>query len=230
MLTSLKSFTKNNIVYGQYYEDDGVFIFFGNKRFEHEHFSFFPEIKFHFLKQVHGNNIIEFKEISETLIHADGHYTNQKKVGLVIQTADCLPLMVFDFNHKWAMALHAGWKGVENQIIPWGLKSLATNAQSDLFSVFIGPHIQQESFEIDHDVSEKLSTSTITRNSLSTYHLDKNKYYANLKQIASLQIQEASIRTDKLFLSNIDTFSCTDYSSYRRIKGPARNWSFIYLK
>src|SRR5690606_24924473 len=160
MLTNLKSFVKNDVIYGQYYEDDGAYIFFGNRRFEKEHFSFFPEVTFHFLKQVHGNTVVEFQKNSDELTLADGHYTNQKKIGLVIQTADCLPLMAFDSSHNWAMALHAGWRGIENRIIPEGLKNLTNKSSHKLLSIFIGPHIQQESFEIDQDVSEKLSQST----------------------------------------------------------------------
>ncbi len=228
MPISLNNFTKNNTVYGQFYEDENVFIFFGNKNFEKDHFSFFSDVKFHFLKQVHGNEVIE-ANIGSDVLKADGHYTNQKHLGLVIQTADCLPVMAYSLDRKWICALHAGWRGVVNRILPRGMKFLTAKSAMDGVSVFIGPHIQQSSFEVDADVCEQLKSCTNPPNDMINFDSEKNKYYPNLKKIVQLQLQE-TIKTEKLYSSPIDTFTAGDYSSFRRMKSPVRNWSFIYLK
>lgn len=230
MLISLKPFEKNGKVFGEYFESNSVYIFFGNKNFEKEHFSFFPGVQFQFLKQVHGSDVVHMDRFQEEVIHADAHYTGTKKLALVIQTADCLPVLGYDKNQKWIYAAHAGWRGVENRIIPKTIEIFKKNANTPLLSLFIGPHIQQPSFEVDEDVAIKLKTCTNPENGHCTFDELKNKYFANLKKIAHTQAQELPIQIQELYISKTDTFTNEHYSSFRRLKNPCRNWSFIFLK
>lgn len=230
MSIRLSEFIKSGTKFGEFYEDERVFVFFGNINFEQKHFEFFPDIEFNLIKQVHGNTVIEPISPSKDLVRADGHLTNRTKLALAIQTADCLPLMVFNSKQDWIMALHAGWRGIENKIIFSGFKSLLEKSKSDRFSVFMGPHIQMESFEVDKDVCDQLARSTQPPNMHFHHDKEKNKYFVNLKKIAELQLQELPIKIEKLYLSGTDTFLDPTHSSFRRQKAPARNWSFIYLK
>lgn len=229
MLISLKSFEKNGKIYGQYYENDQVFLFFGNRHFEKEHFSFFPEIQFQFLKQVHGNNVVYFDRYTDELHHADGHYTATKNLAMVIQTADCLPILVYDQHQKWVMGLHAGWRGVENKITKVGLEKFSNEARTPLLSMYVGPHIQYKSFEVDSDVAVKLK-ACVNSEVESVFDDYTNKYFINLKKIVHAQALELPIKIQELYFSNIDTQTNEEYSSFRRQKGPCRNYSFIYLK
>jgi YfiH family protein len=230
MLISLKNFEKDGTLYGQYYENDELFLFFGNKNFEKDHFSFFPNIKFQFLKQVHGNNVVYFDRHMDDTVYADAHFTATKNLALVIQTADCLPIMVYDQHHKWIMGIHAGWRGVENKITKIALDQFTKVSRTPLLSMFVGPHIQSESFEIDEDVAQKLRSCTEVENNHFTHDQLKNKYRADLKKIVHAQTQELPIQIQELYFSEVDTFTDKNYSSYRRLKNPCRNWSFIYLK
>jgi YfiH family protein len=229
MLISLKSFEKNGKIYGHYYENDQVFLFFGNKYFEKEHFSFFPEIQFQFLKQVHGNNVVYFDRYTDELHQADGHYTSTRNLAMVIQTADCLPILAYDQHHKWVMALHAGWRGVENKITKVGLEKFSKEARTPLLSIYVGPHIQYKSFEVDPDVAAKLKVC-VNSEIESVFDDYTNKYFINLKKIVHAQALELPIQIQELYFSNIDTQTNEEYSSFRRQKGPCRNFSFIYLK
>jgi YfiH family protein len=230
MLISLKKFKKNEKIFGEYFENDSIYIFFGNKNFEKEHFSFFPKIQFQFLKQVHGNDIVHIDRFCEDTILADAQYTGTKNLALVIQTADCLPVLGYDKNQKWIYAAHAGWRGVENRIIPKTIGVFKNNSHTPLLSIFIGPHIQQQSFQVDEDVALKLKKCTNPENGHFIYDESKNKYYFNLKEIVHAQSLELPIQIQELYISKVDTFTNKDYSSYRRLKNPCRNWSFIYLK
>lgn len=230
MLISLKEFKKGGVIFGEYFENDSIYIFFGNKNFDKNHFSFFPSIQFQFLKQEHGNTVVHMDRFYEGPIHADAHYTGTKNLALVIQTADCLPVLGYNKNQKWVYAAHAGWRGVENRIIPKTIEIFKENVHTPLLSLFIGPHIQQESFEVDEDVALKLKKCTTPENGHFTYDQSKNKYHVSLKKIVHAQSLELPIRIQELYISKIDTFTNEDYSSYRRLKNPCRNWSFIYLK
>lgn len=230
MLISLKKFEADGIEYGEYFETDEVFIFFGNNRFEKEHLSFFPDIQFQFLKQVHGNNVVYFDRPTEEIVYADAHFTATKKLALAIQTADCLPIMVYDQHSKWVLAIHAGWRGVENKITKLAIEQFTKVARLPLISMFVGPHIQPQSFEVDAEVAHKLQKCTLNENENYIFDEKKNKYFYDLKKTVHTQVEELHVQIQELYISTTDTLTDDSYSSYRRQKSPCRNWSFIYLK
>ena len=99
------------------------------------------------VRQDHGNNILlvtsasSIKQTEE--IVADGLITNQKNVALLIKTADCLPILLFDPQKEVIGLIHAGWKGVVSKI---HLKAIANlkdnfNCQPENIIVGIGPAI-----------------------------------------------------------------------------------------
>lgn len=100
---------------------------------------------------VHGIEIIEVnkKDLGkgayniETVSTADGIITNQKGVFLFLLTADCLPISFFDPKNQAVGLIHAGWKGLDLDIISEVIKIMnqkyKTNAKKLLIS--IGPSI-----------------------------------------------------------------------------------------
>ncbi len=68
------------------------------------------------LHQVHGDGLIEAEgeyepDREEELAKADGHYTFERGMGLVIQTADCQPILIARSDGGAVAALHVGWRG-----------------------------------------------------------------------------------------------------------------------
>lgn len=43
---------------------------------------------------------------------------NKTSLGLVIKTADCIPIHIIDKHQRAVAIIHAGWKGIYNQIVP----------------------------------------------------------------------------------------------------------------
>lgn len=81
--------------------------------------------------------------------------TNQAKLALCISTADCLPIMIYSPISRWVAGIHAGWRGVASQIFRDTLLKLdAVGVPRESLQIFIGPHIQMESFEVHKDVKE----------------------------------------------------------------------------
>ena len=73
------------------------------------------------VKQVHGKNIINLADhnISEfdgLKLEADGLYTRQKQCVLAVKTADCVPILLATEDSGIVMAIHAGWKGLVQNI------------------------------------------------------------------------------------------------------------------
>jgi polyphenol oxidase len=203
---------------GEKFETGRCVVFFGSRHATWEVLpNLFPELKFAKLKQIHGNNVV--CSPTPELTEADGHWTEQNNTALTIVTADCLPIMIVDSNRIGAV--HAGWRGIENQVL---LKTLQAGFSRDL-EIFIGPHIHRDSFEVGNDVAEKFVASAVFP------HPDPQKKYVDLAKITLAQLQSFGVDENNVYLSPHNTFKNLDFSSYRRKEKPTgRNISFIFLK
>lgn len=220
----LMSFVETDL--GFVKEQDGYLLFFGKTSATLDQITqAYPKISFRSVHQKHTDICVLSTPDSQEII-ADAHFTNEDHVGLIIKTADCMPILAYDKNKKLILAVHAGWRGVENQIT--SKSCFSTKLQS--INIFFGPHILQKNFEVDADVKEQLQ-NTYLRHSVNP---DVNvimpkldKFYIDLKAIVKTQIQSLSV---PFFLHEltIDTVSDLRFHSYRRDKhNSGRNLSFI---
>ena len=181
----------------------------------------FPKYQFCFLKQVHGRKAVPADPTR--LIEADAHWTKKKKQALVVQTADCLPVLLK--NHDFICAVHAGWRGVENQII---LSALKVFPDLSSLEVGIGPHITQESFIVSKDTADKLEGSAL----YGKNHLiatKEGKYKVSLINLIKDQIlHKTRVKIWRNLPTN--TFSSNLFYSFRRTAEKNRGqYSFIVL-
>ncbi|OFZ28566.1 MAG: hypothetical protein A2622_05595 [Bdellovibrionales bacterium RIFCSPHIGHO2_01_FULL_40_29] len=215
---------------GYTFENESVCVFFGKigtdipklqSRFKNCHFLR--------IKQTHSDIIVP---ASNDLVEADAHWTDIKNQALLISTADCIPLMLYNQKLNRAAAIHAGWKGVQNKICSKTLtqvfsKSLLAND----FEFWFGPHILQDSFEIKKDTLDLLLQSSDAKDKSAHYFEKSNSYYLNLASIAKSQIEQSLRGLPKFSELLIDTKTSTMFHSYRRDhQNSGRNLSFIYLK
>lgn len=117
------------------------------------------------MTQVHGSAICAVGEASlpadaeiGNAGEFDGLITRVPGVGLVVLTADCVPILMVAPSHRAAMALHAGWRGTVAGIATAGL-----TAASDRLSiaphewhVALGPAIGGCCYEVETAIGERL--------------------------------------------------------------------------
>lgn len=183
------------------------------------------------LKQVHGNQVLDHSSKenlpADKTLSADGHRTSQKNLALLILTADCIPFLFCKKDGTHCGALHAGWRGVEQRIIPAALQSL------DLaeYHFWIGPHIRKQSFEVGKDVAERLLLSTkLDAKDAILNHTDLNKRRVDLDFIVRKQLEEFRITESQITSIDIDTFTNEELASFRRKPiDTGRNISFVSL-
>jgi len=106
---SISTFFSTGIVHG-----------FGTKFLsERDIISSFPEYEILQMRQIHSAKVlIEKSGEGDTMI------TQRKGRLLVVKTADCLPILIRDIENKLVAAIHAGWKGLCNGIIPEVISTL----------------------------------------------------------------------------------------------------------
>lgn len=217
---------QDGVFLGSEFETGKAYFFFGSAGLKRENLAArFATYKFCFLKQVHGNQVVHGEPIE--ILEADGHFTGKAGEALVIQTADCIPLLLS--NNSQVCALHAGWRGTASGIV----------ATSKVFFVeppevaVIGPHIRCESFEIGRDVAQTLMAQVppaVDRAQFVLAHKDPTKCYFNLAALLKLQLLGAFPEI-QIFEAGENTFTSPAYHSFRRDKdGAGRQYSFVVLK
>ncbi len=71
-----------------------------------------------FPRQEHTNCIAEINDVPKDEIKAtDALITNKKGICLCVQTADCVPILLFDPVKGVVAAVHAGWRGTVKKIV-----------------------------------------------------------------------------------------------------------------
>lgn len=211
-------------------ESDKLILFFGFGDFAKDDLGLlFPEFQFFHLKQVHGPVLIEASH--DTKI-ADAHFSLNPREALVIQTADCLPVLIG--GHNFALAAHAGWRGIANGLLSSCSKWIAEQ-KFEPQRIAIGPHIRAEHFEVGLDVADQLHLAAQQVNPQldpRLPHLTKEKSYVDLLSIAKEQIQAglgpSSTEVPTIEDLKMSTFADTRFQSFRRgTSGQARQYSFI---
>ena len=127
------------------------------------------------IKQTHSNkiNFVKSPGFHNTF---DGLITKKKyKLILVVKTADCVPIFIYDNNKGIYGVIHAGWRGVNKKIHIKAIKKFI-KLDSNLcdIHVFLGPSIKECCFEIKKDVVQLFDDKFI-ENINNKFFLDLNK-------------------------------------------------------
>lgn len=155
----------------------------------------------------------------ENLPEADGIVTDTVALPIVLRTADCVPVFMYDPDRPQIALVHAGWKGTQRQIVP---KALATmNADPVRVKIAFGPAVRDCCYEIGDDVRRRFPDETEGR--AGRYYLDLVK--ANMTQARQWGAKRGNLEDCGLCV-------CCDerYFSYRRQGEKAgRNLSLMML-
>jgi len=78
-----------------------------------------------------------------------------------VRTADCVPVLVADCETGRVAAIHAGWRGVANQIVSKTLSQMfQLGSKPESLIAAIGPHIRVSAFEVSEEVAQLINAAT----------------------------------------------------------------------
>lgn len=106
------------------------------------------------IDQVHGTDVVTVTSPWEPAARpkADAFVTKLRGVGLLIQTADCGPLLLADPEAGVIGAAHAGWRGAVGGVVEAALAAMeAIGARRARIHAAIGPCIGAASYEVGPD-------------------------------------------------------------------------------
>lgn len=160
------------------------------------------------MNQTHSN-VVSFVK-SPRVYDSDGIYTEKPKLGLVVQTADCMPILLID--KKRIGAIHSGWRGLKNNIVEKAIKKFDVNQ----LSISIGPHAQSCCYEIKEDVKKYFNDYTEVRDDM---------FFLNMSQVLKDLSEEQGFQLE---ISSICTICNSSYNSYRENKTSKRQFGVIW--
>ena len=84
----------------------------------------------------------------------DALITNEPNVCIGVSTADCVPVVMYDSEHKAIAVAHAGWRGTVENIMRKTVEKMyrSFNTNPKTLQVVIGPSISFESCDVCSDV------------------------------------------------------------------------------
>ncbi len=178
-----------------------------------------------YLQQIHGNQVFNADVSHSGVPEADASVTTTRGVPLVIQTADCLPILICDQAGTVVGAVHAGWRGLCADVIE-NTVQLMKKSGEDLFA-YLGPAIGPNNFEVGSDVRDAFLAKDIR----ATDHFrekDNGKWLADLYGLARQRL--AALGIIHIHGGNFCTFAEKErFFSYRRDRTTGRMASVIWL-
>ncbi len=109
-----------------------------------------------YMKQVHGRSIRTIHG-NEHVPECDGVTTQERDLGLIVHTADCVPLLFWASDVNAVAAVHAGWRGTLARVAEEAVSSLG--GRPEKIHVAIGPSIRACCFEVGDEVVEAFRAS-----------------------------------------------------------------------
>jgi len=184
----------------------------------------------YWLDQLHTDIVVKASNINveDAIPQADASWTDEPNRVLAVMTADCLPLLVSDVSGKMVAAIHAGWKGLLNGIIPKTIAHLPVS--NDQLRVWIGPAIGRQYFEVGTEVYEAfMAADQRYQPFLTQQPVNPLKWLVNLPGLAEFQLNQCHIAT--VFQSQLCSYHQADwFYSYRRDGQTGRMASLIWIE
>lgn len=176
------------------------------------------------LMQVHQTTVLSADQI-DTAAEADGSATTAKGVVCAVLTADCLPVLLCDYQGTVVAALHAGWRGLLDGVLEAGIAAM--NLPGERLMAWMGPSIGPQAFEVGDDVRDAFIAHDAKAEDAFIAH--NGRWLADLPNLARQRLIKAD-------LNSIHGGSWCTYSdpgrffSYRREPVTGRQASLIWLR
>jgi YfiH family protein len=213
-----------------------------------------PEATGYRLKQVHGNVVLTPTEAEQSPAKepvtgwamADGLISEQPQQGVWVASADCNPVLIADRQSGLVSAVHAGWRGTAQKIVPVAVQRfLDAGSTIDQLVVAIGPAIAGEVYQVTNQVGAEVCLSILSdlqgaepdlivekalnlTDSPLLVDEQPGRVRLDVRQVNALQLRQLGFSDDQIAIAPHCTFQDPDnFFSYRREKLKKVQWSGI---
>lgn len=178
--------------------------------------------------QTHSDNLCTAKK-GKLYPDTDALIVDRNDIAILLNFADCTPVILFDEKNNIGAVAHAGWRGTAAAIVQKTIQYMQKeySTQPSDITALIGPAISMKNYQVDKPVFDEVSSTL--RQSYSDYFLyDENsaKYNIDLKTINQHQLEELGVlRIDKCDYCTYDSVDV--FFSYRKEHGKTARHSAV---
>ena len=147
----------------------------------------------------------------------DALMTNIPGVCIGVSTADCIPIIIYDPEHRAASVVHSGWRGTVANIAGVAVTSMqhAYHSRPEMLKAVIGPGISLQNFEVGDEVYDQFAAAGYPMEQIARRY---EKWHIDLWQCCRLQLEDMGLKTENIEVSGICTYDrCDDFFSARRL-------------
>jgi len=206
------------------------------------------------LKQVHGNIVLTPTEVEATAIVTDGELqhppgdallTEQAEQAVWVCSADCTPVLIADASSGQVSAIHAGWRGTAQKVVPQAIARLqAQGSQLADLRIAMGPAIAGSRYQVSETVAAEVGASILSIPATNVAgvvdalrqipvspvldDLEPGRVRLDVRRVNALQLEQLGISPEQVAISPHCTFAEADhFFSYRRSHEKKAQWSGI---
>ena len=166
------------------------------------------------MHQIHSNKVIEIKKDNfKNKNNSDAIITQVRGLALGVLTADCVPILLYDFKNDIVGCIHAGWKGAFSGIIKNTVKKMKEIKSKNKIYASVGPCIGKKNYEVDLKFFKMFMVKS-KKNKRYFSQMNRNKKLFDLRKFVTDKLLELNVSVDQV---NRDTFKeKNNFFSYRR--------------
>ena len=225
-----------------------------------------PDAEVYRVKQVHSADVLLPSEIDRVILSnrddasalgapqqpngtsvtfplADGIVTERPNQAVWACSADCTPVLIGDVETGQVSAVHAGWRGTAQKILPAAIARFQSQGtQLKNLRVALGPAIDGSVYQVGEDVAAEVGKSvapSLDGAELIAYLLAvenppllgdqaKGKVRLDVRRINQMQLVQLGIEPEWIVIAPHCTYQEPDrFFSYRRTQEKKVQWSGI---
>jgi polyphenol oxidase len=182
------------------------------------------------LRQVHGSRCIEARAAGPAQPpEADALWTRERRLGVMVVTADCVPVVLSDAAATVVGVAHGGWRGLVGGVIDSLVGAMPVQPES--LVAWLGPAIGPQAYEVGDDVVAAVAAlpdgAALIRDCA---HSGKRpgKYQLDLFALSERLLRRAGEET--VLCERLCTYSDDRFHSYRRERGSGRMATLAWLR
>ncbi len=212
-----------------------------------------PKAQAYRVRQIHSNKILKATEIkleeNNSFSPADGIISDNRQQAVWVASADCTPVLIADINTHRVAAVHAGWRGTAQDIVPETIALMqAEGSRLENLRIALGPAINGTVYQVTKEVAAEVGSSLIKNKEItalekilealeamidSPLHPDteQGKVRLDVRRVNQLQMEQLGIKPEQIAIAPYCTYQQPEYFfSYRRSQEKKVQWSGIVSK
>lgn len=191
--------------------------------------------KFVFPRQTHSDHVsvISSENQLSAIPDTDALITNEAGFFVCVQTADCVPVLLYDPVKNVVAAVHAGWRGTVSKIVRKTVEEMVTkyNCNPADLVAGMGPSIHMHAYEIGPEVAKAVIGEFSNSSALLKPSLNAGHAYFDLWEANKTLLLEAGLQEDNIEVMGLCSYEHADlfYSARREGADTGRMVSAIRL-